>query len=109
MPYRAIRVNGTPEFNKMYTSFLAGSSERILLDEGLEKLKQNIAVGEKIQKRQWPPLYVKRDGIDNLWKLNLSRAARMIYTVVSDGNGYSVLVLEAFLGHKEYDKRFGYR
>ena len=92
----------------MYTRLLAHSTEKDLLDAGLDKLKQNITSGEQIQKRQWPPSYVKRDGIQNLWKLNLSKVARLVYTIVSDGNGYSVLVLEAFLSHKEYDKRFGY-
>ena len=108
MPTRAVRVIGTPEFNKMYTGLLAHSTGRDLLDAGLDKLKQNIESGEKIQKKQWPPLYIRRDGIQNLWKLNLSKVARLVYTIVSHGNGYSVLVLEAFLSHKEYDKRFGY-
>ncbi len=51
---------------------------------------------------------VKRDSVKNLWKMNLSKQARLIYTIFSDSGGYSVLVLEVFLSHKSYNKRFGY-
>ena len=50
-----------------YDGFLVGSSERIMIDNGLNRLKENIASGEKIQRTQWPPLYVKRDSVKNLW------------------------------------------
>ena len=79
-----------------------------MIDKGLDRLKENVASGEKIQKTQWPPIYVKRDGVRNLWKLNLSKQARLIYTVFGDSGGYSVLVLEVFLSHKSYNKRLGY-
>ncbi|HZY94947.1 MAG TPA: hypothetical protein VFE98_08865 [Candidatus Bathyarchaeia archaeon] len=107
MPTRAVQVKGTPEFIKMYSSFSCSlSGKRPRGWTGQAEAEHH--GGEQIQKRQWPPLYVKRDGIQNLWKFNLSRVARLVYTIVSEGNGYSVLVLEAFLNHKEYSKRFGY-
>jgi len=108
LPERAIRVIGTPEFMTFHNGFLVGSSERIMIDNGLNSLKENIASGEKIQRTQWPPLYVKRDSVKNLYKMNLSKQGRLIYTIFSDGGGYSVLVLEVFLSHKSYNKRFGY-
>ena len=79
-----------------------------MLDSGLDKLKLNRTLGEKIPRPQWPPYYVKRYGIDNLWKFNLSKGARLVYTLLSEKGRWIVVVLEAFLTHKEYEKRFGY-
>jgi len=47
-------------------------------------------------------------GISNLWKFNMSRGARLVYTLLSESGLWVVVVLEMFLTHKEYEKRFGY-
>jgi len=80
-----------------------------MVESALDKLKANIMAGEKIQRSQWPPLYVRRYGISNLWKFNMSRGARLIYTILSENGRWVVVVFEMFLTHKEYEKRFGYR
>ncbi len=79
-----------------------------MVDSALDKLKQNMTVGEKIQRQRWPPYYVKRYGISSLWKFNMSKPARLIYTLLSENGRWVVVVLEIFLTHKEYEKRFGY-
>lgn len=82
--------------------------EKRLVDSGLDKLKENMICGDKIPRPQWPPYYVKKYGVNNLWKLNLSRGARLVYTLLGEKGRWIVVVLEAFLTHKEYEKRFGY-
>jgi len=47
--------------------------------------------------------------VTNLWKLNFSREGRLVYMVLSDKRGFVVIVLEAFLTHEDYERRFGYR
>ncbi len=79
------------------------------MDSVLDALKSNLTVGTKIQKPLWPTYYVRKYGVNNLWKLDLSREARLVYTVLSERGRWVVVVLEAFLSHKEYEKRFGYR
>ncbi len=79
-----------------------------MVDAGLDRLKGNMMIGDKIARPQWPPFYVKRYQVSNLWKLNLSRGARLVYTVLSENGRWVVVVLEMFLTHKEYEKRFGY-
>jgi|SRR2546421_6334242 len=54
------------------------------------------------------PYYVRKYGISNLWKFNMSRGARLVYTLLSENGLWVVVVLEMFLTHKEYEKRFGY-
>lgn len=63
--------------------------------------------GVKIQQKLWPKIYVQNYGIRNLFKFNLETSFRLIYTVVAEANGLSVIALEC-LNHKEYQKRFGY-
>ncbi len=79
-----------------------------MLDSALDNLKSNLTVGAKIQKPLWPDYYTTRFGVNNLWKLDLSREARLVYTVLNERGHWVVVVLEAFLTHKEYEKRFGY-
>jgi len=77
------------------------------VEEIFDLLKKDIGLGVKISKDRWPRSYVKRWGLRNLYKCNLGRDWRMIYTLVFDGAGIGVLALEV-LSHKQYDKLFGY-
>jgi len=108
LSHPADQVNGSQEFYRIYQALKQGSAEKKMVDSALDKLKQNRMVGEKIQRPHWPPYYVKRYGINNLWKYNMSKAARLIYTILSENGRWIVIVLEMFLMHKEYEKRFGY-
>ena len=38
----------------------------------------------------------------------MSKGARLVYTLLSENGLWVVVVLEMFLTHKEYEKRFGY-
>lgn len=67
----------------------------------------NIFAGESIKKQQIPAHYVKKFGVNNLFRYRLPEGFRAIYTLVREGDDVSVLVLEV-LDHKNYDKRFGY-
>ena len=79
-----------------------------IVDNGLDVLKENMFAGERIEKKKFPKYYVQKYGINNLYKYNLDAANRLIYTLVTDELGITVVVL-GILSHKEYEKRFGYR
>jgi hypothetical protein len=108
LAHPANQVKGSGEFYRFYRDLRPGSIERRIVDSGLEELKASATAGKKIQRPQWPPYYVRKYQVTNLWKLDLSRGARMIYTVLSERDQRIVVVLEAFLTHKEYERRFGY-
>jgi hypothetical protein len=105
---QASEVRGSPEFSKFYTSLKPGSVEKRMLDFALDSLKANMMAGVKIQKPLWPKFYVRRYRVNNLWKMDLSRGARLTYTILSENGRWIVIVLETFLTHKEYEERFGY-
>lgn len=81
---------------------------RQIVDKGLDVLKENMFVGHLIEKKKFSKLYVQKYGLDNLYKYNLDRTNRLIYTLVADECGIAVVVLE-ILSHKDYEKRFGYK
>jgi len=81
---------------------------RRIVDNGLDVLKENMFVGQRIEKKKFPKYYVQKYGINSLYKYNLDASNRLVYTLIADESGIAVVVLEV-LGHKEYEKRFGYR
>ncbi|MBM5806017.1 MAG: hypothetical protein FJZ49_08165 [Candidatus Verstraetearchaeota archaeon] len=81
---------------------------RHILDKALDVLKGNMFAGQRIERSKFPKFYVQKYGINNLYKYNLDRANRLIYTLVADGTGVAVVLLDV-LSHKEYEERFGYK
>jgi mRNA-degrading endonuclease RelE of RelBE toxin-antitoxin system len=78
------------------------------IKQKVELLKANPQYGTHIQKDRIPKEYIARYSVSNLWKVNLSGAWRMIYTI--DGGDVEIicLILDV-LDHKRYEKTFGYR
>jgi len=72
------------EFDRIYRMLKPGSPEKRMVDSSLDQLKLNMMAGDKIQRPQWPPYYVRKYGISNLWKFNMSRGARLVYTLLSE-------------------------
>jgi len=98
-----------PEVHSLYVSLKGQDELKKTLDKGLDLLKERMFVGEKIEKRLIPKYYVDKYGVNNLFRLRLDRARRLVYTIVADEEGVKVAVLEVFLDHKSYGRRFGYR
>jgi hypothetical protein len=73
-----------------------------------EELLTDYAKGEKIRKDLWPQYYIRKWGLNNLFKYDLRRGYRLTYTLQFDGAGIAVVLLE-LLPHDQYDRRFHYR
>jgi len=78
-----------------------------LLNEAFDRIAADAFCGTQVPKRLIPKTYVAKYGIDNLWKYNLKRNWRLMYTVAGDGTTVIALIIE-WLPHKEYERRFGY-
>jgi len=79
-----------------------------IIDKGIAKLKRDREAGKRISKQLMPREYLVKYGVTNLWKLNLDRYWRMIYTIVGDDVRLVSIIIEV-LNHKKYDRKFGYR
>lgn len=79
-----------------------------IIDKGVAKLKRDRESGKRISRLLIPRVYAVKYGVTNLWKLNLDRFWRMIYTIAGDEVRLVSVVIEV-LNHKKYDRKFGYR
>ena len=78
-----------------------------LIQNAIEILAQNPERGIKIPKKLWPRVYIQEYKIINLWKYNLPKSWRLIYTIKENEVEIVSIILEWF-DHKEYEKRFNY-
>jgi|SRR3989338_119598 len=72
-----------------------------------EILKNNPQFGDPIPKRLIPKSLLK-EGIQNLYRVELSNFWRMLYTIEGAKIEILVFVLN-IINHKEYNKLFGYK
>ena len=88
---------GTFEEKELYT----------LINHALDNIKESPFIWIKIQKDRWPKEYILKYNIDNLWKYNLPKGWRLIYTIHKEKVEIISIILEWF-SHKEYERKFGY-
>jgi hypothetical protein len=107
-PRRPSCVKASSEVAVFVSSLRRGSYLLKIVDAGLDALKLNMFAGEKIERKKHPRYYVRKYGVNNLYKFNLDSSTRLIYTLVAEETGVAVVILEV-LDHKKYEERFGYR
>jgi Txe/YoeB family toxin of Txe-Axe toxin-antitoxin module len=76
------------------------------INHAIDTLKADPECGIKIPRNLIPERYEKYD-VDNLWKIDLPRAWRLIYTLKGDEIAILAIILE-WMDHKNYERRFGY-
>lgn len=72
-----------------------------------EDLKENAFCGIRIQKKLIPNIYIEKYHIDNLWKYDLPKGWRLIYSVANGQICILSIILE-WMSHKDYERRFKY-
>ena len=77
------------------------------LTRAFDDLEKNVFCGIQIKKRLIPKSYLKKYNVDNLWKYNLPKGWRLLYSIRRDEIIVISIILE-WLPHKEYERRFGY-
>ena len=100
-------LRGTPEFNAFYSSFGKDCELRKVIEKCLDSLREDMLVGDKIERRKWPKKYVREYRIYNLFRLDAGKC-RLTYTIIAEGKKKVVCVIEFFSNHKKYNRRFGY-
>lgn len=77
------------------------------INQSLNKIEKNAFCGTQVPKDRIPNAYISLFNVKNLWKLDLPKGWRLIYSVTTDGIIVISLILEWF-NHKKYSERFGY-
>ncbi len=110
---RPIRVVFVDEkLHSAYDALKAGRFEEKELAENLDKaieaLKQNRLRRIKLPSRLWPSEYIQKYDLKVLYKHDMPRGWRLIYTKTGDKVEIVSILLE-WLDHESYEKRFGYK
>jgi len=74
----------------------------------INDLRENAFSGIQIPKRLFPKKYVQRYGINNLWKYDLPRGWRLLYTVTAENEVELISAILEWFDHKDYERKFGY-
>jgi len=77
------------------------------LNQAFKNLKENVYSGIHIPKKLIPKLYITKYGLTNLWKYDLPKGWRLIYSIGKEEISVVSIILE-WLDHKEYERRFKY-
>jgi len=77
------------------------------INQKIELLKTNPQLGRAVRKKLIPKKYSKQ-GITNLWIINLPDYWRMLYNLQSDELHIFCFILE-FSDHDKYNSLFGFR
>lgn len=78
-----------------------------LIKQALANIEENAFCGIQVPKRLIPNEYAQKYGVGNVWKYDLPRGWRLIYSIVREEVIVVGLILEWF-DHKEYERRFNY-
>lgn len=78
-----------------------------LIKQALVNIEANAFCGIQIPKRLIPKEYIQKYGVSNLWKYDLPRGWRLIYSIAREEVIVVSLILEWF-DHKGYERKFKY-
>ena len=91
--------------------WITSSDHQTLLNsikQKIEILRDNPEYGIHIPNDRIPKEYIKDFDVNNLWKVNLSGAWRMIYTIRGSEVEIISLILD-IMNHRDYEKKFKYK
>ena len=99
-----VDVNVEKEFEKLEES----NEIKIYLKRAIRDIMANAFCGIQLPKRLIPKDYVKKYGVDNLWKYDLPDGWRLVYSITTPSKIEIVSVILEWLNHPDYEKRFNY-
>jgi len=77
------------------------------INQALNNIEEDAFCGIQIPKKLIPKEYALKYEVKNLWKYDLPKGWRLIYSIINDEIFVVSLVLEWF-NHKEYERKFKY-
>jgi len=78
------------------------------IKRAINDLKINAFFGIQIPKRLFPEQYRKKYNIKNLWKYDLPKGWRLIYTITAEDEVKIVCAILNWFNHKNYERKFRY-
>ena len=96
------------ELEKDFNSLKEDDPIKKAMVRAIQELNENAFSGIQVPKRLFPKEYVQKYGINNLWKYDLPRGWRLLYTVAPNNEVELISAILEWFDHKEYERRFRY-
>jgi len=96
------------ELEKNFNSLKDDDFIKKAIIRAIQDLKENAFCGIQIPKKLFPKGYVQKYGIKNLWKYDLPKGWRLLYTVTAENEVELISAILEWFNHKDYERRFGY-
>ncbi len=77
------------------------------ISNAIRQIEENAFCGVQIPKKLIPKEYLKRFGVDNLWKFDLEKGWRLLYSIKRQETLVTSILLE-WMNHKHYERRLKY-
>ena len=74
----------------------------------IHDLRQNAFAGIQVPKRLIPKTYIRKFCINNLWKYDLPKGWRLLYTITPENEIELISAILEWFDHKGYEQRFNY-
>jgi Txe/YoeB family toxin of Txe-Axe toxin-antitoxin module len=96
------------ELEESYNQLREDDFLKKAIDKAVKELKQNAFSGLQVPKKLIPKVYIRKYRINNLWKYNLPKGWRLMYTVTAGNEVELITAILEWLKHKDYEQRFKY-
>ena len=105
-PSRVVFISD--ELENSFNSLPDGDFVKKSIIRAIKDLRQNAFMGIHIPKRLIPKEYIRKWGINNLWKYHMPKGWRLLYTVTSENEVELISAILEWFDHKEYERKFKY-
>jgi len=105
-PSKVVFINDTLEDN--FNSLKRDDHIKKSMIRAIHDLRQNAFAGIQVPKRLIPKEYVRKYKLNNLWKYDLPKGWRLLYTITADNEVELISAILEWFNHKEYGRRMKY-
>ena len=96
------------ELEKDFNSLEANDFIKKGITRAIQDLKENAFSGIQVPKRIIPKEYIQKYNVKNLWKYDLPKGWRLLYTITADNEVELISAILEWSDHKGYERRFKY-
>ena len=105
-PSKVVFINDKLEDN--FHSLKENDPIKKSMVRAIQDLRQNAFAGIQVPKRLIPKEYIQKYEINNLWKYDLPKGWRLLYTITAENEVELISAILEWFNHKEYERRFKY-
>ena len=105
-PSKVIFIN--QKLEKTYKKLKNDDPLKKHISSAIKEINKNAFSGIQFPKRLIPKFYVKKYKINNLWKYDLPRGWRLLYTISPQNEVEIISAILDWFDHKNYENKFNY-